>query len=109
MSIDEQHCRAAKPVRRPSLRPTTGTSSPPRTAPSTPDELPLEAHQTDEEREFTSTLPARAYAPGGVDLDAGRGTTSKTTGSLSARFVQPEGDRRTTPPQLTDRRSTSVI
>ena len=42
--------------------------------PFDPDELPIEALRTDEEREFTATLPARAYAPGGVDArpaDAG--------------------------------------
>ena len=36
--------------------------------PFDPDELPIEALQTDEEREFSSTLPPRAYAPGGVRL-----------------------------------------
>ena len=36
--------------------------------PFDPDELPIEADQTDEERDFASTLPARAFAPGGVTL-----------------------------------------
>ena len=52
--------------------------------PFDPDELPIEAYQTDEEREFSTTLPARAYAPGGVRL--GRGTKGNDdTGSLRPR------------------------
>jgi hypothetical protein len=42
--------------------------------PFDPDELPIQASMTDEEREFAAALPARAYAPGGVDLTRqGRG------------------------------------
>jgi hypothetical protein len=33
--------------------------------PFDPDDLPIEAIQTDEEREIAANLPARAYAPGG--------------------------------------------
>lgn len=33
--------------------------------PFDPDDLPLEAHQSADEREWTSALPARAYQPGG--------------------------------------------
>ena len=33
--------------------------------PFDPDDLPIEAIQTEEEREIASTLPASAYAPGG--------------------------------------------
>jgi hypothetical protein len=36
--------------------------------PFDPDELPIEAAMTDEEREFAASLPAIAYAPGGTDL-----------------------------------------
>ena len=83
MSIDEQH------VALPSLYGAPAYARPPGPAPAKdrpfdPDELPLEAHQTDEEREFTSTLPARAYAPGGVDLDAERAAETRA-GSMSAR------------------------
>ena len=83
MSIDEQ------PVALPNLYGAPAYARPPGPAPAKdrpfdPDELPLEAHQTDEEREFTSTLPARAYAPGGVDLDAERAAAS-AAGSTSAR------------------------
>jgi len=36
--------------------------------PFDPDDLPIEAVQTDEEREIAASLPAHAYAPGGVIL-----------------------------------------
>ena len=84
MSIDEQH------VALPSLYGAPAYARPPgpepaKDRPFDPDELPLEAHQTDEERELTSTLPARAYAPGGIDLEAERAAATNTAGSLSAR------------------------
>ena len=44
--------------------------------PFDPDDLPIEAIQTEEEREIASTLPASAYAPGGahhLDDRKGRG------------------------------------
>jgi hypothetical protein len=36
--------------------------------PFDPDDLPIEAVQTDEERELAASLPAHAYAPGGAHL-----------------------------------------
>jgi hypothetical protein len=33
--------------------------------PFDPDELPIEATMSEDEREFAASLPARAYAPGG--------------------------------------------
>jgi len=59
--------------------------------PFDPDELPIEAYQTDEEREFSTTLPARAFAPGGIRL--GRVENSTDAGdplrprSLSLRGI----------------------
>ena len=38
--------------------------------PFDPDDLPIEAAQTAEEREIASSLPAHAYAPGGGQLQA---------------------------------------
>ena len=37
--------------------------------PFDPDELPIEALQTDEERRFAESLPARVWAPGGSQVD----------------------------------------
>jgi hypothetical protein len=77
VSIDEQH------VALPTLYGAPAYARPPGVAPATgrpfdPDELPLEAHQTDAEREFASALPARAHAPGGADLLAGRAGAAQT-------------------------------
>jgi hypothetical protein len=38
--------------------------------PFDPDDLPIEAAQTDEERELAASLPAHAYAPGGAHVPA---------------------------------------
>jgi hypothetical protein len=51
--------------------------------PFDPDELPIEAMLTDEEREFTATLPARAYAPGGITLGKQGQATSSSSGDGS--------------------------
>jgi hypothetical protein len=51
--------------------------------PFDPDELPIEAERTDEEHEFVSTLPPRAWAPGGIHLAAGE--------SANETNVQPRG------------------
>ncbi len=64
MSIEEQH------VALPKLYGAPAYARPPKLAPVAerpfdPDELPLEAFRTEEEREFVDLLPARAFAPGG--------------------------------------------
>ena len=84
MSIDEQH------VALPTLYGAPAYVRPPGVAPAVerpfdPDELPLEAEQTDEERTFTSTLPPRAFAPGGARLDAGRGGQTTSSGGRGPR------------------------
>jgi hypothetical protein len=89
VSIDEQH------VALPTLYGAPAYARPPGVAPAVerpfdPDELPLEAEQTDEERTFTSTLPPQAFAPGGARLDAGRGGQSK---SSSGRGPRPSSIR----------------
>ena len=71
MSIEEQH------IALPKLYGAPAYGRPPRPAleierPFDPDELPLEAHRTDEEQEFVELLPARAYAPGGTTLGTHR-------------------------------------
>ena len=91
MSIDEQHVALPQLYGAPAYaRPPA--SIPPKDRPFDPDELPLEAHQTDDEREFTSSLPARAYAPGGIDLAAEDSAASKThassaVGSFNIRAI----------------------
>ena len=83
MSIDEQH------VAMPKLYGAPAYGRPPGPAetvarPFDPDELPIEAQLTDEEREFKSTLPARAYAPGGVAL-GGKGSRRRARAQDSGR------------------------
>ena len=84
MSIDEQH------VALPTLYGAPAYARPPSVAPTKdrpfdPDELPLEAVQTEEEREFTATLPARAYAPGGIALGADQAPASETSTGRTRR------------------------
>lgn len=65
MSIEEQpHVALPKLVGAPAYaRPTPPVAHSPR--PFDPDDLPISAYQTDEERQLLEELPARAYAPGG--------------------------------------------
>jgi hypothetical protein len=66
VSLDEQH------VALPQLYGAPAYARPPKVVaeverPFDPDELPLEAEQTDEEREYASMLPAHAYGTDGAD------------------------------------------
>jgi hypothetical protein len=65
LAIDEQH------VALPKLYGAPAYARPPRPAavtarPLDPDDLPIEAVQTPEEREIAANLPAHAYLPGEV-------------------------------------------
>lgn len=65
MSIDEQHVALPKLVGAPAYaRPVAPVATVPR--PFDPDDLPIDALRTQDEREFASNLPARAWAPGGA-------------------------------------------
>lgn len=67
MSIDEQHVALPKLYGAPAYaRPPSHASTADR--PFDPDDLPIEAYQTEEDRAFAATLPARAWAPGGARL-----------------------------------------
>jgi hypothetical protein len=84
VSTDEQH------VALPQLYGAPAYARPPAAVPVAerpfdPDELPIEALRTDEEREFTATLPARAYAPGGVTLGQQTQTTTDAGGRSRSR------------------------
>ena len=64
MAIDEQHVALPKLYGAPAYaRPVVPVEVVER--PFDPDDLPIEAVQTDEEREIAASLPAHAYAPGG--------------------------------------------
>jgi len=65
VSIDEQHVALPKLFGAPAYaRPVAPVATVPR--PFDPDDLPIDAFQTQDEREFASTLPARSWAPGGA-------------------------------------------
>jgi hypothetical protein len=70
VALDEQqHVALPKLYGAPAYaRPAPVVDASPR--PFDPDDLPIEAVQTDEERELAASLPAHAYAPGGAHLPA---------------------------------------
>jgi hypothetical protein len=90
VSIDEQH------IALPKLYGAPAYGRPPRPAPEIdrpfdPDELPLEAHRTEEEQEFIELLPARAYAPGGTTLGSNGQQGSTTSTGVRARSFSLRG------------------
>ncbi len=69
MAIDEQHVALPKLYGAPAYaRPVLVVETAPR--PFDPDDLPIEAVQTDEERHIAESLPAHAWAPGGAPARA---------------------------------------
>jgi hypothetical protein len=86
VSIEEPHIAMPKLYGAPAYgRPPVPIEATSR--PFDPDELPIEADQTLEEREFSSTLPARAYAPGGIDLGRSNSTDVSSNGDLRPRML----------------------
>jgi len=87
VSIDEQHVALPTLYGAPAYaRPAAAVT--PKERPFDPDELPLEAVQTEEEREFTATLPSRAYAPGGVALSTDGASVSETSTGSTGRSLR---------------------
>ena len=84
MSIDEQHVALPTLYGAPAYARPPGAAAP-NDRPFDPDELPLEAERTDEERVFASALPAGAYAPGGTRLDGGGGGSTDGAGRRGSR------------------------
>jgi hypothetical protein len=84
VSIEEQHVALPKLYGAPAYsRPAAPIELTPR--PFDPDDLPLIAEQTDDERELSSSLSAQAYAADG-SLSAGSDASGSTTG---ASHMQP--------------------
>ena len=88
MTIDEQHVALPKLYGAPAYaRPAAPVATTPR--PFDPDDLPIEADKTDEERELAQNLPARAWAPGGgpsLSVNGGDDQTSTDTGIQPRSF-----------------------
>ena len=75
VSIDEQHIALPKLYGAPAYaRPAAPVATTPR--PFDPDDLPIAAVQTDEERELAQSLPAHAWAPGDPVMTSGSSTTT---------------------------------
>ena len=72
LSIDEQHVALPKLYGAPAYaRPPGPVAAVAR--PFDPDDLPIDALMTQDEREFASGLPARAWAPGGAIVEGREG------------------------------------
>lgn len=76
MSIDEKHVALPKLYGAPAYARPPAVATPVTPRPFDPDELPIEAYQTEEEREVSATMPARGY--GSTGLRQGRGSTTST-------------------------------
>ena len=92
MATDEQrHTALPKLYGAPAYaRPTVQTPEVPK--PFDPDDLPLSAYQTSEEKDWVSELPARAYQAGGGIVFAGQGQKGSVTaadGSQSSLRGRP--------------------
>jgi hypothetical protein len=84
VALDEQHIALPKLYGAPAYaRPAPLVADSPR--PFDPDDLPIDAAMTDEERELAASLPAHAYAPGGALLTMERPATRDASPQLSAR------------------------
>ena len=85
MSIDEQHVALPKLYGAPAYaRAPAPVATVPR--PFDPDDLPIEELQTDDERAFAASLPARAWAQGGT---ASLGQDGPGSGRNAASGLRP--------------------
>jgi hypothetical protein len=88
VSIDEQHVALPRLYGAPAYaRPPGRVATAPR--PFDPDDLPIDAYMTDDEREFASALPARAWAPGGAIVDDKDGSGHAHNGHTASASLRP--------------------
>ena len=79
MSIDEQHVALPKLYGAPAYaRPVPPVAAVPR--PLDPDDLPIDAFMSEEERAYAASLPARAWAPGGGVVASANGKAHRQNG-----------------------------
>ena len=89
MPVEEQHVALPKLYGAPAYaRPAPRVEEAPR--PFDPDDLPIEAFQSPDERRLAESLPARVYAPGGAYL----------TGQQAAYPAAPDPQLRARPLSL---------
>ena len=88
MSIDEQHVALPRLYGAPAYaRPQARVATAPR--PFDPDDLPIDALKTEDEREFASGLPGRAWAPGGAIVDGRDGGDQAHDGHTQRPGLRP--------------------
>jgi len=88
VSIDEHHVALPKLYGAPAYaRPNAPVATAPR--PFDPDDLPIDALMTEDEREFASALPARAWAPGGAMVDHQDTPSHTHDGKLQPAGLRP--------------------
>jgi hypothetical protein len=76
LSTEEQHVALPKLYGGPAYaRPAAAGAAVPKPRPFDPDEMPITAYQTPDERGLLESLPPRAFGPGGIVL-AGDGDRS---------------------------------
>lgn len=79
MSIDEPHAALPKLYGAPAYaRPPAPVEEKPR--PFDPDQLPIAAYQTDEERRIAALMPAHSYGLAGAHDDQGDGAARRSRG-----------------------------
>jgi hypothetical protein len=84
VAIDEQHVALPKLYGAPAYaRPAPPVDQTPR--PFDPDDLPIEAQMTVEERHLAESLPARSFAPGGSYLTGQQAAYPANGGSHELR------------------------
>ena len=85
MSVDEKQLAPPKLYGAPAYaRPPVAVA--PAVRPFDPDELPIEAEQTEAERQLASSLRARAWAPGGILLEGNVPTEDGSSRGLRPRL-----------------------
>jgi hypothetical protein len=86
VSVDEQHIALPKLYGAPAYaRPPAAVATAPR--PIDPDDLPITAFQTEEDRAILEGLPARPYNPGGGDYTDGTSARHPRARPLSLRAI----------------------
>jgi hypothetical protein len=86
LSTDEQHVALPKLYGGPAYARPVITPAEANPRPFDPDEMPITAFQTEDERELIESLPANAYGPGGTVLARGRDDGTRRPSLLARPF-----------------------
>ncbi len=89
MSIDEQHVALPKLYGAPAYARPVAAVAEAVSRPFDPDDLPIQALMSEEERTWAASLPARAWAPGGGIAHASDGTNHGQNGHAGELSLRP--------------------